>query len=158
MTQEMKKEFTLRISQANKTELVLIIYEILLGYLQDAKAAIEEKDATQKRASIGKIRGCINELIGSLHFEYEPAGELLELYVYCSKELVQASLHDSIESLLHVESIITKLKDAYESIKGEDKSGPLMGNTQTVYAGLTYGRNTLNENVTSPSGNRGFLA
>lgn len=158
MTQEMKKEFTLRISQANKTELVLIIYEILLGYLQDAKVAIEEKDATQKRAGIGKIRGCINELIGSLHFEYEPAGELLELYVYCSKELVQASLHDSIESLLHVESIITKLKDAYESIKGEDKSGPLMGNTQTVYAGLTYGRNTLNENVTSPSGNRGFLA
>ena len=38
MTDEAKKEFTLRISQANKSQMVVIIYEILLEHLQDAQA------------------------------------------------------------------------------------------------------------------------
>lgn len=158
MTGELKKDFTLRISQANKTQLVVIIYEILLENLKDAKAAVLAKDKSAKRESFNKVRSCINELIGSLHYDYEPAGELLELYVYCSKELVNADLHDSMESIDHVVTIMEQLKDAYAQIADLDKSPAIMGNTQTVYAGLTYGKNTLTENVTDPSGNRGFLA
>lgn len=158
MTDEAKKEFTLRISQANKSQMVVIIYEILLEHLQDAQAAVLAGDKGSKRESINKIRGCINELVGSLHYEYEPAGELLELYVYCSKELVNADLHDSEASLQHIEQVITSLKEAYAVVAEQDNSPAVMGNTQAVYAGLTYGKNTLTENVSDPSGNRGFLA
>ena len=38
MTKEMKQNYTLRISQANKSELVVIVYEMLLTYIEDAKA------------------------------------------------------------------------------------------------------------------------
>lgn len=158
MTGELKKDFTLRISQANKTQMVVIIYEILLEYLKDAKAAVLAEDKNAKRESFNKVRSCINELIGSLHYDYEPAGELLELYVYCSKELVNADLHGSISSIETVERIIGALKEAYAQIADLDKSPAIMGNTQTVYAGLTYGKTTLTESVTDPSGNRGFLA
>ena len=158
MTDEAKKEFTLRISQANKTQMVVIIYEILLEHLTDARAAVLAGDKGAKRESINKVRSCINELIGSLHYEYEPAGELLELYVYCSKELVNADMHDSEESLQNMEKVMTALKDAYAVVAKQDNSPAVMGNTQAVYAGLTYGRNTLTENVSDPSGNRGFLA
>ena len=34
MTKEMKQNYTLRISQANKSELVVIVYEMLLTYIE----------------------------------------------------------------------------------------------------------------------------
>ena len=37
MTNELKKEYTLRISQANKTQLIVILYEMMLIYVDEAK-------------------------------------------------------------------------------------------------------------------------
>ena len=51
MTNELKKEYTLRISQANKTQLVVILYEMLLIYVDEAKKQIlagEEKKAQEQ--------------------------------------------------------------------------------------------------------------
>lgn len=156
MTKELKQEFTLRITQANKTQLITILYEMVLLYLEEANAAIDADDKTACKAAIRKIRGCMDELIASLHLEYELAQNLLQLYLYINKELTQANLHFQKENLEHVEFIIEKLQKAYKQIEGQDTSGPVMGNTQTVYAGLTYGRNDLTENITDPSANRGF--
>ena len=156
MTKELKQEFTLRITQANKTQLITILYEMVLLYLDEAKEVIDAEDKTAYKATIRKIRGCMDELTASLHLEYELAQNLLQLYLYINKELIQANLHFQKENLEHVEFIVEKLHKAYRQIEGQDASGPVMGNTQTVYAGLTYGRNNLTENITDPSANRGF--
>ncbi len=156
MTKELKQEFTLRITQANKTQLITILYEMVLLYLKEAKDAFDEEDKTAYKAAIRKVRGCMDELMASLHPEYELARNLLQLYLYIGRELTQADLHFQKEHLEHVEFIIEKLHAAYRQIEGQDTSGPVMGNTQTVYAGLTYGRNTLTENITDPAANRGF--
>ena len=39
MTKELKQEFTLKISQANKSQLVVILYEMMLTYIGEAKQA-----------------------------------------------------------------------------------------------------------------------
>ena len=49
------------------------------------------------------------------------------------------------------------LHDSFEIISKQDTSGPVMGNTQTVYAGLTYGKTDLNVSLSDPD-NRGFFA
>jgi len=156
MTKELKREFTLRIAQANKTQLITILYEMALLYLEEAKTALDAGDRTACRTAIRKIRGCMDELTASLHLEYELARNLLQLYQYINKELIQANLHFQKENLEHVEFIVEKLHKAYEQIEGQDVSGPVMGNAQTVYAGLTYGRNDLTENIADPAANRGF--
>ena len=158
MTKELKQEYTLRITQANKTQLITILYEMILLYLDEAKIALEADEKTEFRNSIRKIRGCMNELTASLNLEYELAHNLLQLYLYINRELVHASMHYDSENLAHVEAVIRPLKEAYEKIEAQDTSGPIMANTQTVYAGLTYGRNTLTENISDPSANRGFFA
>ena len=86
MTKELKQEFTLRITQANKTQLITILYEMVLLYLEEAKAAIDADDKTECKAAIRKIRGCMDELIASLHLEYELAQNLLQLYLYINKD------------------------------------------------------------------------
>jgi flagellar protein FliS len=158
MTRELKQEFTLRITQANKTQLITILYEMILLYVDEAEGALEQEDQSGYKSAIRKIRGCMNELTASLNFEYELAQNLLQLYLYVNRELVQASVHNQKENLEHIRMVIGELRNAYKKIEDQDQSGPVMGNTQTVYAGLTYGKNTLTENITDPASNRGFFA
>lgn len=157
MTKELKQEYTLRITQANKTQLITILYEMVLLYLDEAKEALQTENKADYKNAVRKIRGCMNELTASLHFEYELAQNLLQLYLYINRELVQASIHYETENLNHIEMIIKELHKAYKELEKQDTSGPVMGNTQTVYAGLTYGRNTLTENIADVSANRGFF-
>lgn len=156
MTKELKQEYTLRITQANKTQLITILYEMVILYVDEAEDALAAGDKVAYKSAIRKIRGCMNELTASLHFEYELARNLLQLYLYVNRELVKASSHYDKDSLEHVRLVIGQLRDAYAQIESRDTSGPVMGNTQTVYAGLTYGRNTLTENIGGSDSNRGF--
>ena len=156
MTTELKQEYTLRITQANKTQLITILYEMVLLYVDEAENALDADNKMEFKSAVRKIRGCMNELTASLNFEYELAQNFLQLYLYVNRELVKASSHYEKENLEHVRLVIGQLHKAYEQIQNQDTSGPVMGNTQTVYAGLTYGRNTLTENLADSDANRGF--
>lgn len=156
MTKERKQEFTLRITQANKTQLITILYEMVLLYLDEAQEALLGDDKTAFKGAVRKIRDCMNELTASLDFNYELAQNLLQLYLYINRELVKASMHYEKENLEHVRKVIGELHKAYKQIENLDTTGAVMGNSQAVYAGLTYGRNTLTESVADPAVNRGF--
>ncbi|MCM1099773.1 MAG: flagellar protein FliS [Clostridium sp.] len=155
MTGECKQQFTLRITQANPTELVVILYEMMFCYLDEAEEATAAKDSAALAEAIRKARGCLNELEQSLHMEYEPAGRLRQLYLYCARKLVHAQAGQE-NALSEIRRIIGPLHDAYEQIAPQNPKGPVMDNSQTVYAGLTYGRNTLTENMADQGANRGM--
>lgn len=154
MTDEIRKNFTLRISQANRSELTVILYEMYLVYLEEA---IDSKDDRQKmRGAIKKARGCINEFMQSLDFNYELSYYLLRLYVYVNKEMAGADVRGDAQPLKICRKIMTELMEAYREVGKADTSGPVMENAQAVYAGLTYGKGELTESLTH-QGNRGFL-
>ena len=154
MTKECKQQFTLRITQANSTQLVVILYEMLLQYLSDGEQAAEDRQFLE---AVHSARGCINELLNSLHREYSPAGELSRLYLYCIRRLAQCEVRGDRSGLEEVRKVIEPLCDAYRQIQDQNPSGPVMNNSQTVYAGLTYGRNQLTENMADQGTNRGML-
>lgn len=156
MTKELKQEYTLRITQANKTQLITILYEMALLYVGEAEDALATGDRTELKDAVRRIQGCMCELMDSLHMEYEIAHHLLQLYLYVNREVAQAALHNSAENLAHVRPVLDELLKAYKQIEGQDVTGPVMGNAQTVYAGLTYGRNDLMESAADPAANRGF--
>lgn len=156
MTSELKQKYTLKITQANKTQLITILYEMLQIYMEDAKAANERNEREDFRESIRKARGCVNELMASLNFDYELAVNFLELYVYINRELARAEVRNATEPLENAGRIIDKLHQSYEKLQEMDVSGPVMENVQTVYAGLTYGKNNLNENLADQGSDRGF--
>ncbi len=158
MTKECKQQFTLRITQANKTEMIVILYEMFLIYTGDAKESLKAEDITEFRENIRKAKGCMDELIHSLNLEYELAARLLSLYLYCNREIMKADIRKEEEGLVHAELVIEKLRTAYEELAKQDESGPVMQNSQTVYAGLTYGRNSLSEDMADQGVNRGFRA
>ncbi|MCR4617473.1 MAG: flagellar protein FliS [Lachnospiraceae bacterium] len=156
MDSEKKQEYTRRVSQANSTELVIIIYDIALDYIKEAKDALKKGCFDDFESDIPLIQGCIYELLESLHPEYELAGNLRKLYGFCLRQISISASSRKPEGLFETEKVLKPLRDAYEQIKGENKNGPVMGNSQTVFAGLTYGKEELIESL-STTPNRGYL-
>lgn len=156
MKNEDKQQFTRRITQANSTELVVILYEMMLSYLTDAEEALQKGDGF--REAVRNARGCLNELMNSLDLRYEPAPELMRLYLFCMRRLALGEARRDAGLLREIRRVIQPLAEAYGKIAGQNTAGPVMNNSQTVYAGLTYGRNTLTENMADQGTNRGILA
>ena len=93
----------------------------------------------------------------SLDLEFEPAPAMLQLYLFCIRRLAYAEFHKDAAALGEITKVISPLHDAYEKIQSQNLGGPIMGNSQAVYAGLTYGKNSLTENMGDPGTNRGML-
>ena len=155
MTKEKKQAFTLRITTANKTELVEILYEMVLEYVNDSVEAMKSDDRDALHESIRKARACLRELMESIDFSYDISGNFMSLYAFVNKELVLAEIRKDEEMFENVRKVIIPLMDTYKELAKKDESGPIMENTQKVVAGMTYSKNDINESMMDQD-NRGF--
>jgi len=159
MKQEKLNNFSTRITQANKSELVVITYEILLDSLLSAREECDKEDWISFQKDLKRVQKLIHELMGALNFQFRLSLELMTLYQYCGKCIVKAMHQKDCSEFDTVEGIINRLKVAFEEVAKTDRSEPVMKNTQTIYAGLTYGKHSLNEVfVNVNEANRGFRA
>ncbi len=156
MTNDVKQAYTLRISQANKSQLVIIIYELFMEYANEARRNLAENDRVALKESLRKARGCVNELMESLHLEQDIAQNLMQLYLYVYRELLKCEMDKDSVHIINALNVIEPLKEAYAVISKEDVSEPVMSNAQTIIAGLTYGRSDINENMSDQGASRGF--
>ena len=154
MNQEMIRAYTARISQANRSQLTVILFDIMLDCFSSARKSAPGEARTYLR----KSREFLNELMGSLDYQYPISFELMSLYMYSDKRIVKAMVEGDMDVLTVVEHIFTKLRSSFETISEEDHSQGVMANAETIYAGLTYGKDSLNEAVMSGKGKRGFEA
>jgi flagellar protein FliS len=101
----------------------------------------------------------VTELQASLDFHYSVSYDLMSLYLFVNKRIITAIIRREPSTLNTAESIMKKLLVGFEGVSRADKRGPVMRNTQQLYAGLTYGKGHLNETYIDPSNkNRGFIA
>ena len=157
MTTEQKKEFTRKISQANSSELIVILYDIALVYVKESIRFMETDDGQNAKIQADFAKRCIEEMMLNLHFEYDLATVLHRIYLSMKKSLREGILENKKEKLVSVRDNLTSLRDAYAQIVPQDTSAPVMGHTQTVVAGLTYGKHSLNESLAQESSSRGFF-
>lgn len=157
MKQEQKKEFTARIAQANRSELVVIIYELFLIAMEEAHDNFKHGKLDDGVKSVKRAEGFLQELMGSLDHRYQIAEELMRLYRYVYEQLIFSVIRRKMVNEDTVIEVMQKLKEAFVQVAKEDQSGPVMENTQQIYAGLTYGRGSLNEVLLSENEmNRGY--
>jgi len=156
MKDEMKQDFMLRISNANATALVVILYDMFLGYCRD----IQDADPLSEsfHVAIRHARGCLNELIDSLHMDQEIARNTCQLYRFVERRLIMADIRRTTADLPKCMDMMKRLRDAYAEATKDDHSAALMKNSDVVYAGMTYGRSTVNTESMVMVGNRGYLA
>ena len=158
MQKEAVQAFTARITQASKSELIVILYEMILTEIKEAEEAFERKDMEAFDKELKQAQKYLGELMAVLDYRYKLAYDLASLYQYINERIINAMIRKKPDSLKSAVSVLQKLLTGFEGVSREDTSGPMMRNTQQLYAGLTYGKGTLNETYIDPNdGNRGFI-
>lgn len=159
MEKEEAKEYCARVTQANRTQLIVIMYEIFQAEIEYAKNFYEEGNTEDFVLAVKNAHKFLYELMSSLDYRYKISYELLSIYSFVNRTLLVSIAKRKPVDLEGIQKVMKNLQIAFEGVSKEDKSGPLMENTQKIYAGLTYGRGVLNEiafNVNEA--NRGFRA
>lgn len=159
MNNEAIQSFTARITQASRSELIVILYEMTIAKIEDAERAYSQEDLKTFDKNLKSAHRYVGELMASLDYTFSLSYDLLNLYLYINKHIITAIVKRNPLTLENAKSILNKLLTGFEGVSKSDKSGPVMCNTQQLYAGLTYGKGTLNETYIDPSNkSRGFIA
>jgi len=157
----MKKEsiqaYSKRITQANRTELVVITYEIIIEHIKNARESYGNREKFV--SDIDQAQIFLKELMVGLDFQQEISKELMSLYIFINKQFIEVKRKNTCELLPRIQGMLEGLLSSFREISKQDNSAPVMQNTQKVYAGLTYGRSDVNEmSLTDDDKNRGFRA
>ncbi|MDO5291175.1 MAG: flagellar protein FliS [bacterium] len=157
MDKETLQAYTRRVTQANRSELIVILYELILKDLEEAKQLEEENSEYNK--VLDHACKCVNELINALNFEYELSFQLMRLYRYVNECIAKNKVKKNLILIDSAVNTIQGLCTSFAEVAKQDMTGPVMRNTEQVYAGLTYSRGTLNESRLMNAGEtRGFQA
>ncbi|SFH76448.1 flagellar protein FliS [Pseudobutyrivibrio sp. OR37] len=158
MNKDKISAFTLKIASSNGLGLISILYDIYEEYESDA---LENFEAGQVEEAIAALKKCslvVNHLQKDLNFNYKVSGNLYALYDYVQRNVSKSIYKANSEGLIEAKRVMDELGNAFEQIAKEDDSAPLMRNTQSVIAGMTYGKGSLNEDILGNQSSRGFWA
>ena len=156
MTKELIQDYTLKISESSRTGIIVIMYDLAEIYIQDAIRAFDDNNHEEYRKQCANVGKIVRHLIEALDFSNSLAVSLYRIYEYIAKEISLAVIKRDPEKLQRISKYFASLKGSFEQIADQDTSGPAMGNGQSVYAGLTYGKGVLNESMQVLDPNRGF--
>ena len=135
----MKKDeiqtFSYRISQANKTQLIVIMYDMAIQYVSDA---IENNYETQAEkdeyeSDVVQVKRVVDSLVTSLDMQYEVSVQLYNIYLVMQRYLVKAVAKKDKNTIML-----------------------LMKNTHQVYAGFTYSNDGGSNEYSKGYENRGY--
>ena len=118
MNKAAKAYFQTKVSTTDQGQLLLLLYDGALNYLQQARDKMLARDYAAKGILISKVIDIVNELSASLNMDKggSLAVNLNNLYLLCTARLLQANLKMSVESLDSVVHILSGLRSAYAQI------------------------------------------
>jgi len=149
---------TAQIANATPGQLIIITYEIIIETLEEAQKQLAVKDEKKFKRTIDKAQKLLRELMDSLDLSYSISLDLMELYLYINKTIIKGYISLKEEPLEEAKKLLNTLLIGWkQAVATEEGKGPVIENAQQIYAGLTYGKGSLNESVMENT-NRGFKA
>ncbi|MGN0170966.1 MAG: flagellar protein FliS [Lachnospiraceae bacterium] len=157
MKKEQKQEFTARIVNANRSALIVVQYDMIFAYMEDARRDYEEGHWEEVKMDLTRIESIVRHLEDILDHSYEISGQLYRLYRFCQNQLALCRVKKNLDGMENCRKILDNLYIGIQGMEKADTSEPLMKNSQTVVAGITYGKTSMNE-VYMDDEKRGFFA
>ncbi|MDR1241619.1 MAG: flagellar export chaperone FliS [Deltaproteobacteria bacterium] len=107
------------VSTTSPGELVILLYDGAVKFLNRAKKFIAERDYARKGIAISKAMDIINELSSTLNRDKggELAENLYKLYFWCNTRLAMANLKLDAEIVDSVIKVLSGLRSAYAQIQ-----------------------------------------
>lgn len=99
---------------ASPEELTLMLYNGLVKFIMKAQYAISKKDMQAAHDNIIKSQNIVQEFMVTLDKSYEVSTNLLLMYDYMFRRLVEANTHKDMEILSEVLGFAKELRDTWE--------------------------------------------
>jgi len=115
---------------ASPEDLTLMLYNGLVKFLMQAEAAIEEKNVEKSHASIIRAEDIIQEFMSTLDMNYEVSNNLVLLYDYMYRRLIQANTEKNKDIVTEVLGFARELRDTWAQAMKIAKNQ--MGKTQQI--------------------------
>jgi flagellar protein FliS len=135
-TQSVHKQYvSTQVGTADRLQLVVMLYDGAIAFLNQAKEKMAAQDAAGKGLYLGKALDIIAELNASLNFQEgkEVAANLFHLYNFMTAHLTRANLNWDAAAIDEVIKILFQLRDAWEEVCQKSKKGEINDtNEQTM--------------------------
>ncbi|ATP39088.1 flagellar protein FliS [Solibacillus sp. R5-41] len=104
------------VTTASPGELTLMLYNGCLKFLGKAKNAIEQKNIEEKNHNIQRSQAIIAELMSTLNMDIEISKQMLPLYEYMNRRLVEANIKNDPSIIEEVEGLVTEFRDTWKEV------------------------------------------
>lgn len=102
------------LNTASPGELTLKLYNGCIKFITLAKQAIREGSVVDKNTNLIKAQNIINEFMVTLNMDIKVSKDLMVMYDYLHRRLVEANVKNDLAILEEVEGFVTELRDTWK--------------------------------------------
>jgi flagellar secretion chaperone FliS len=104
------------VNTASPGELTLMLYNGCLKFLNKGKQAMRENNIQEKNTNLQKAQRIIQELMATLNLEYEIAKQMMVMYEYMNRRLIEANIKNDISIVEEVEGFVTEFRNTWKEV------------------------------------------
>ena len=104
------------VTTASPGELTLMLYNGCLKFLSKAKVAIEQKNIAERNNNLQRSQAIITELMSTLNMDIEISKQMLPLYEYMNRRLIEANIKNDPAIIEEVEGLVTEFRDTWKEV------------------------------------------
>ncbi len=104
------------VNTASPGELTLMLYNGCIKFIKLAKKGIEEKNIEAKNTNIQKAQKIIQELMVTLDPTAEISKQMMPLYDFMHRTLIEANVKNDVAKLNEVEGLVTEFRDTWKEV------------------------------------------
>lgn len=105
-------------------QLILMLYDGAIRNIKLGIEGIESGNVEKASTHLIKAQSVINELVSSLNLQYPIANQLLQIYDYLLRNLIEANIKKQKEPALEVLEHLSTLRDAWHQISKRGSAAP----------------------------------
>jgi flagellar protein FliS len=106
---------------ASAVDLIVMLYDALKKNIILGRRGIEKKDVQSAHRHLMKAQDIVSELINCLDMNYEIAEELLTMYEFIMRNLMEANMTKDAEPLEPVIDMVDEIRDAWKEISSANR-------------------------------------
>jgi len=108
---------TQEVSMASPMALIVMLYNGCIKRLKLARMAIEKKDFEDANTQLKKAQDIVAELANSLDFNYPIANDLMALYEFVLREIIQINITKDQDRIEPVINMMSGLRDTWKQVE-----------------------------------------
>ncbi len=116
------------VTTASPGELTLMLYNGCIKFLHQSKKAIEAKNIEMKNTNLLKAQNIIKELMSTLNMDIAVSKDMMALYDYMNRRLIEANVKSDVAIIDEVEGLVMEFRDTWKEVIKINRQKQFAGN------------------------------